>query len=709
MPEELIIALITNASLLFAMVFVYSVLMVGTAESQSILGKTGIGLVLGLIGVLLMINRWELLPGTIFDARSVLLAISGLFFGFIPAVVAVVVTAIYRAFIGGDGVFAGISVIFASAGIGLLWRYFRGGDKRLDRMGWGELFIFATIVQLSTLILLMFLPSTLRLSVLSTVALPTLVIFIPAIVLLGRLMVFKRSYETRLAQLEESENRYRAIFKNDHTAMVVFDPKDGQIIDANPAAERMYQVEAGALKTKCFRAINKLSEETYRRHIRKTEHYENAHFFFQHARTNELPRSLETFCCPVIIDETSYIFAIIHDISQKRQLEEELQQIQKIESIGKLAGGVAHDYNNMLMVISGYTDLSLEQVAPDTLVHKYLLEIRSATKRTAGITKQLLTFARRQPTRPRALNVNAHIVGLLNMLHRLIGDGVELSWNPAQTNWNVYIDPTQLDQILINLTLNARDALPAQKGRISITTDTIGPDHPRRKELNLKNPTADYFLLEVTDDGCGIDPLILDNIFEPFYTTKDVGSGTGLGLPTVHGIVEQNNGHISLKTERNKGTSFRICLPRTTVMAEGEITTKERAGGSTGSERILFCEDEDMILELGRQFLVKEGYRVLTASDPAAAVKIATGEKKGLDLLITDIAMPGMRGEELFRHIHKSHLNLKCVFISGYPQDSKEMEFSTGACSVHFLQKPFSRDALLRIVREALESREANP
>ncbi len=387
---------------------------------------------------------------------------------------------------------------------------------------------------------------------------------------------------------------------------------------------------------------------------------------------------------------------------EKEKLQKQLQQAQKMEAVGNLAGGVAHDYNNISSVIMGYAELALTTVKPDDPLHGYINRILDASKRAADITKQLLAFARKQTIAPKVLDLNETIEGMLSMIQRLIGEDIDLAWIPAKETWPAKIDPTQVDQILVNLCVNARDAIE-NTGKITIETANIIFDEEYCAE-HLGFKTGEYAMIAVSDDGIGMTPEQQEKIFEPFFTTKEIGKGTGLGLSTIYGIVKQNNGFINVYSEPGKGTTFRIYLPKEESTqpvkpAEKKVMTPSSGHGQT----IMVVEDDNAILELIEMILKKLKYNVLSASSPKEAVILAEGYKGKIDLLITDTVMPGMNGRELANEMCKKYTDIKVLFMSGY---TANVIIHRGVLDegINYIAKPFSLDAFAAKVKEVLES-----
>lgn len=385
---------------------------------------------------------------------------------------------------------------------------------------------------------------------------------------------------------------------------------------------------------------------------------------------------------------------------EKDELERQLVQSQKLESIGRLAGGVAHDFNNMLSVIIGHTEMGLFKIGPDSDLYENLEEIREATKRSADLTHQLLAFARKQTISPKVVDLNKIIASTLSMLKRLIGEDIELKWFPCKEMWDVRVDPGQIDQILTNLCVNSRDAFK-DGGDITIETDTVVLD----KGYCVNHPEiipGEYVLLAVSDSGCGMNAETLSNIFEPFYTTKEPGQGTGLGLSTVYGIVKQNQGVIDVSSELDKGTTFRIYLPRCMTKEETLVSEVKKKSPKEGKETILLVEDEEAILKMITSVLERFGYQVLAADTPGKAIHLAQDYDGDIQLLLTDVIMPEMNGRDLAKNILSFYPNIHRLFMSGYTADliAHHGVLDEG---VNFINKPFSSNALVAKIREILD------
>jgi PAS domain S-box-containing protein len=404
--------------------------------------------------------------------------------------------------------------------------------------------------------------------------------------------------------------------------------------------------------------------------------------------------------------EVVHITSLSLNITASKRAEEERENLQaqllqatKMEAVGRLAGGVAHDFNNMLNVILGYTETAMLELNPEDTVYKDLEEIMKAVTRSSNLTHQLLAFSRRQAIAPTVIDMNAQMKDLDRFLRRIIGEDVDLEFRLPPDLWPVFLDPTQLDQIVANLAVNARDAMP-DGGRLLVETrNTVLSEEYCRDHLEFR--PGDYVLLEVSDSGCGMDKQTLEHVFEPFFTTKGEGRGTGLGMATVYGIIRQNNGFINLYSEPGQGTVVRIYLPR--AIDKESVEPGSVQGTSLGGrETVLLAEDEASLRKLVRSMLEGLGYSVLEAVTPDDAISQCGNYAGEIHLLVTDVVMPAMNGRDLETRIKALKPDIKTLFMSGYTAD---LIAHRGILykDVHFLQKPFSREALAAKVREVLD------
>jgi len=515
--------------------------------------------------------------------------------------------------------------------------------------------------------------------------------------------------------LRLNEEKYRTIFHN--SPLGIFRSTiEGRFLEVNPALAAMLHYESPEAMV---REIHDIGEQLYFRHedrqqiVSQQLHVtDDATQYLNHYRRKDGSECIANLYLKIVRDEQNrplYLDGIIEDITEtvkadreREALEEQLQQAQKIESIGRLAGGIAHDFNNMLGVIVGYTELALRRTSPDEKLHLHLQETLKAAKSSADLTRQLLAFARKQTITPKVMDLNETVEGMLNMLRRLIGEDIDLEWVPGDETWPVKVDSSQIDQILANICINASDAI-GERGKVGIKTDNAVLDDAYCACHPGATP-GDYVLLAVRDNGNGMEEETLARAFEPFFTTKEMGKGTGLGLATVYGIVKQNNGYIDIKSTLGQGTSVEIYLPSYTgeKTAQGEENSTS-TGIEQGSETVLLVEDETAILDITRLILEKCGYRVLTASTPETGIRIAGEHGGDIDLLITDVIMPGMNGRELAAEVKRLYPDIKKLFMSGYSDNAIAHQGVLDE-GVHFIQKPFSMQDLSDKVRGILDT-----
>ena len=512
--------------------------------------------------------------------------------------------------------------------------------------------------------------------------------------------------------LEKSEEKYRSIFENSVEGLFQSTP-EGRFISVNPAFAKMLgyaspeDLMANISDIASQYYVNHEDRHRYKQLLQKTGIVK---FYEFKARCRDGSHLWVSDSTRAIYDPDGNIVRYegqVTDITQlkqaekeKSELEAQYRQAQKMESVGRLAGGVAHDYNNALTAIMGYTELAIMDSDPAGPLHADLNQVLKAGRRAQDITRQLLAFARKQTISPRVLNLNNNVESILKMLRRLIGEDIDLIWLPETGLWSVKMDPSQIDQILANLCVNARDAIVGV-GKITIETDTIVFDSAYCADHSGFIP-GEFVQLSVSDNGCGMDKEILNNIFEPFFTTKDSDKGTGLGLSMVYGIVKQNNGFINVYSEPGKGTTIKIYLPRDegkVVEIQEESTAKIPQGQG---ETILLVEDDLPILELTEKILNSLDYTVLAADTPKGAMKLAREHTGKIHLLVTDVIMPEMNGLELSEHLQSLFPDLKYIFMSGYTANAIAHHGVLDE-GVNFVQKPFSKNDLAKIIRKVLD------
>jgi len=503
------------------------------------------------------------------------------------------------------------------------------------------------------------------------------------------------------AALRSSEMKYRALFENSRDA-IYLRTIEGNLIDFNQAMVEMFGYSRDDM-------IGMEIDFLYETHPDEASLLQHKDLFggvkdfevkLRKADGNPIDCLVSS---SKLLDSAGAIIGvqgIIRDITARKQLEEQYRQAQKMDSIGRLAGGVAHDFNNMLQAVLGNLELALDQVESDSILSRNILDAQNAAQRSADLTRQLLAFARKQMISPKALDLNEVVGGMLKMLRRLLGENISLAWSPGHKLWKVKVDPSQIDQILANLCVNARDAIP-DVGEVEVVTRNITFDQQYCDD-HIGSIPGEYVLLSVKDNGCGMSNEVRERIFEPFFTTKDVGKGTGLGLATVYGIIKQNNGYIDVHSEPGKGTVFNIYFARSSESNLDDETVTEAPIRRSKGETVLMVEDEVDILNVGESMLKWLGYKVLTTNLPEQAIQIVRNHPGEIDLLITDVIMPIMNGRVLSENVRNIRPQIKCLYISGHTADIMG-ENGIIEDGTHFLQKPFTMKSLSLRIRSALE------
>lgn len=520
----------------------------------------------------------------------------------------------------------------------------------------------------------------------------------------------RRAWEAERAQaaLQKSEEQYRLLFDSNPQPMWVYDEETLAFLAVNDAALRHYGYSRDEFLTMTVRDVHPSEEnqaiEEYIATAARQGEREGVHSLriWKHRKKDGALIDVEIAVSPIAFRGRKARLKLATDVTEKKRLEAQLLQSQKMESVGKLAGGVAHDFNNLLGIITGYGELLARRIPDDPSLRKYVGDILKAAKRAADLTHQLLAFSRKQVLQPRILDLNTAVGEMERMLRRLIGEDIDLVTLLADGLGRVMADPGQIEQVIMNLAVNARDAMP-QGGRLTIETANVNLDAAYARSRPGVEPGS-HVVLAVSDTGHGMPQEVLSHLFEPFFTTKEPGKGTGLGLATVHGIVKQSGGHIFVYSEPQHGTTFKIYLPRLEEAAEASktVSAEAEADWPRGSETVLLVEDEASLRSLVRECLEGSGYAVIEARHAGHALEIAEGHAAPIDLLMTDVVMPGMSGRELARRLTVSHPSMKVLYMSGYTDDAVVLH-GVLAADVAFLQKPFTGEALARKLREVLD------
>ena len=503
-------------------------------------------------------------------------------------------------------------------------------------------------------------------------------------------------------ELLQSEQRYRLLFEQNPQPMWVFDLETLSFLEVNEAAIYHYGYAREEFLKMTIKDIRPPEDvpNLLDNVSRITPQYEEAGTW-RHRKKDGTIIDVEITAHEVTFYRRPAQMVLAYDVTERGLLEEQLRQSQKMEAVGQLAGGVAHDFNNLLTVITGYSDLMLRRLDNKSPIRSSLEEIKKAGERAASLTRQLLAFSRKQVLQPKMLQLNAIVADVDKMLRRLIGEDIDLLTLLEPSLGQIKADPGQIEQVILNLAVNARDAMP-QGGKLTIETANVYLDNQYARRHTAIQP-GHYVMLAMSDTGCGIDAETQVRMFEPFFTTKEQGKGTGLGLSTVYGIVRQSGGHLWVYSEVGKGTTFKIYLPRIDGPTEGGEARDAPAELPLGRETVLLTEDEEQVRQMIRMILEMGGYRVLEASSGEEALTLYKQHEGQIDLIMTDVVMPGMSGRELAQSLETLHPGIKVLYMSGYTDDAI-VRHGLLAQEIAFLQKPFTPDALMRKVREVLDA-----
>jgi PAS domain S-box-containing protein len=500
--------------------------------------------------------------------------------------------------------------------------------------------------------------------------------------------------------LQESEERYKLLFESNPQPMWVFDQETFRFLAVNEAAVRSYGYSREEFLSMTIKDIRPAEDvPALLENVAQAARGLDQAGAWRHRKKDGTVLEVEITSHDIIFDGREAGLVLAADVTERRRLEEQILQSQKMEAVGRLAGGIAHDFNNLLTVITGYGDLLLKGQL-DEQARRKAEEVRKAAERAAGLTRQLLAFSRKQILQPKVISLNDVVSDVDKMLRRLIGEDVELVTLLGRGLDKVKADPGQVEQVVMNLAVNARDAMP-QGGKLTVETGNVYLDDAYARRHATVTPGR-YVMLAVSDTGTGMDEETQRRVFEPFFTTKEVGKGTGLGLSTVYGIVKQSGGHIWVYSEPGHGTTFKVYLPA--AGGAGESLPKEfSTERPRGTETILLVEDEEAVRLLLLNILGAEGYTVLPASNGPDALRLCGGREGPIHLLVTDVVMPGMSGRELAGRVTEECGGVKVLYMSGYTDDAvvRHGVLEEGAA---FLQKPFTPEAVLRKVREVLDA-----
>jgi len=532
----------------------------------------------------------------------------------------------------------------------------------------------------------------------------------------GQLAAANKDLETEEAErklaeaaLRDSEGRYRLLFDGNPLPMWVYDLETLSFLAVNAAVVHRYGYSQEEFLTMTIKDIRPVEDiPALLENISTVSGELNDSGLWRHQKKDGSVIDVEVTSHPLRFAGRRAELVLANDITERKRAEEalhrseeHLRQALKMEAVGKLAGGVAHDFNNLLTVITGHSEMGLKRLTPKNSLYRHLDEIKKAGDRAAALTRQLLAFSRKQILQPEVLDLNHIVVELNKMLHRLIGEDIDLLMALAPDLGKVKADPNQVEQVIMNLVVNARDAMP-KGGKLTIETSNVSLSE-EAADLHVSVSAGPYVMLAVSDSGCGMDAVTQDRIFEPFFTTKEVGKGTGLGLATVYGIVKQSEGSISVYSEVGRGTTFKIYLPS----VEGPVVDVEKGfenvGSLRGAETVLVVEDEEVVREMATEILRESGYQVLEAKHANEALELAAQYDGEIHLMLTDVVMPQMSGRELAQQLKPLRPEMKVLYMSGYTDDAI-VHHGVLDPGTAFIGKPFSIDALTRKLREILDA-----
>jgi len=720
MVQEAFQALGVNAALLLAIVFVYDLALANPLRLRTPSLKVLAGFCLSAIAVSVMQVPWVFGQGIVFDTRSVLIGVCGLFFGGVPVLVVMGAAALTRVLQGsGPAVQTGILVISVSGALGLFWR--RRLRRNLASLGFLELWKFGIVLHLAMLVALLTLPWPTALEVVQTIWLPVLTIYPLATAVLGILMVNRLKRELAAEELAVREDQFRTLFETMVQGVLCHDPA-GQILSANPAAAEILGLPSEEIVGRNLFEQPWLTKDEEGGRLPADQHPSRQALATGRPVRNLVQavdrpqgerRLVRTATIPRFRTgepEPDQVFLVFEDITERRlaaaekaAIEGRLAQSRKLESLGLMAGGVAHDFNNLLLGILGNVELLRETLPESSIQQEHLGLIHLAAQRAAKLTRGLLTFGRGSVGHPSSLDSNQAIGEIADLLRRTLPATMDIVRDFQAGAWNIRLDATQLTQVLLNLAVNARDAMQG-KGTLTLRTRnrTVG------EEEALSQPEArcgEFLLVSVQDTGPGLAEEILQHLFEPFRTTKPLGVGTGLGLSIAYGAIKHAGGWIVVDSTPGVGACFDLYLPRS-LEAPAPAPVADRSTRSACSARILVVEDEPVVQNVVSRLLKRRGHEVLLARDGAQALELLEREHATLDLVLLDMTMPGMTTEEILGQVRALAPNLPILLNSGNAAGEAVKAMMEEGLVQGFLAKPFDMRGLNEKVESLLLSGE---
>ncbi len=663
------------------------------------------GVLFGTICIIGMMLPIELTSGVIFDARSVVISMSGLFGGPIVGVVASVIAGGYRIWLGGSGVYVGVATVVLCLVLGLAYRELH--KRGAVTIGFVQLLAFGLITHIGTVLLFTQLPAEIAQRVMENVALPYILTFAPATAILGMLLKdLDDRIETENALLE-SETRRAAHIRSTPLAVVAWD-RNFLCTEWNASAERMFGYAAAEAIGR--HPCDLIVPDEIRGDIE--EHYDALLTSGESSRNTNANTTKDgrTIVCvwyntPIIDRDGNAIgvASMAHDITDQKRSEEQARQAQKMEAVGQLTGGIAHDFNNMLSVMLGNAELIESELHDEQLARDRLERLKQTIDRAASLTQRLLAFSRQQTLFPRSTDIAALIGRLEDMLRLTLGETISYEFRSADDLWQAWVDGPQLDHVLLNLALNARSAMP-HGGTLTIEAANATLDKAYAAQNEDVTP-GDYVRISVSDTGHGMTREVMERAFEPFYTTRDVGDGSGLGLSMVYGLIKQSGGHITIASEVDRGTTVTLYLPYSRKAAASAAGRHEPFERVRKTARILIVEDDPNVREIPVRILRNTGgYEVVEADDGEAAIRILKNEKP-VDLLFTDVVLPGgMNGIRVAEEALRLVPEIKVLYATGYAENAV-IDKDAMADGAALLNKPYHRSELLETVRTLLDGK----
>ncbi|MBA4364927.1 MAG: hypothetical protein C0398_02830 [Coprothermobacter sp.] len=715
MTRESFVALVGNAALLLALVYVYDLLNVVRWISGTWIRQVIAGIAIGANGIFVMLMPWTFVPGINFDTRSVLLAISGLFFGTIPTVVAVLMTAAFRLIQGGGGAWTGVSVIVASGVIGVAWRLAR--RRQLTSLSFRTLYALGLVVHAVMLALMFTLPLSTALRVLGSIAFPVLVIYPIATAECGMLMVDRLRREQAAVAVRESESQFRALSEQAAIGVTKTETATGKYVFVNQRFADIVGYAREELLTMSFHDLtdpHDLTEDLNNVDLLVAGKIHEYSMEKRYLRKDGTAVSVNLTVSPLWNpgEPPLHLIGLVEDITERKQAEAQLRQSQKMEAIGELAGGVAHDFNNLLTGILGNIALMRSSLPPTDPLLENLNAAETAARQAADLTKGLLTFGRRAVVSAVPLDMAEAVDTTLVMLKQSLPATIDIVRDVEPTTWSVLADRSQIVQVILNLAVNARDAMQS-KGTLTIRTrnEVLGQEYVQKHPLARP---GEFVHLSVADTGPGIPDEIREHLFEPFHTTKPTGSGTGLGLSIVYGAVKQAGGWVTADSPppedvcsirgvpQAAGTVFDIFLPRC-LDDPSTAAVPARSAVNVCSGTILVVEDEPVVSAVAQALLTRSGCAVLTAGDGASALATFREHPGTVDLILLDMTMPGMTTDDIVQAIRDIDAHVPVLLTSGYTSGDTVKRMLDEGTVQGFLTKPYELRELLSTINRLLQ------